>query len=100
MYIDDYGAENLKAAIVEQAIADYRQVLRGRPIRDYGGGGTNLSKEEKAERRRRSCELSRRELETFFRSDWFRCLSDANGQKIIDALKDERKKEISAMLRS
>lgn len=39
MYIDDYGAENLKAAIVEQAIADYRQVLRGRPIRDYGGGG-------------------------------------------------------------
>lgn len=64
MYIDDMGIRRLRAAIIRQAILDYRQGL----------------KKWKQETR---CE----EVEQFMRSDWGQWLTDGNGEMFLAAVR-------------
>ena len=67
------GAELLVQAIVLQAMEDYRrarQILRRRPGRE-------------------SARLMARDVERFFRSVWFSCLTGLDGKEILERLKGE-----------
>ena len=78
----------LAAAVVEQAIADYRQCAKGQTLdgeRNKGGRHKN-----KDELREKACEGSMRAIEKFFRSDWFYVLCDCDGEAIIKRLREER----------
>ena len=67
------GAELLVQAIVLQALEDYRRarrILRRRPDRE-------------------SARLMVRDVERFFRSAWFSCLTGLDGSKVLERLKGE-----------
>ncbi len=67
------GAELLVQAIVLQAMEDYRRarrILRRRPDRE-------------------SARLMARDVERFFRSVWFSCLTGLDGKEILERLKGE-----------
>ena len=70
------GYENLAIAIVAQAVDDYRRLLRGKRIID-------------------KCKLNVtiKNLEEFFLSDWFHLLTNVDGQTIINKLRREYENE-------
>lgn len=86
--ISNDSVHALAAAVVEQAIADYRTCIRGQSLsgeRNRGGRHTDYN-----ELRQLSCESSMTSIERFFRSDWFYTLCDCDGEAIIKRLKEER----------
>ena len=68
----DRGYGNLANAIVLQAVADYRRLLRGKRIRN----GDN------------HC-ITLKECEDFFLSEWFYTLTSVDGQTILNRLRRE-----------
>lgn len=68
--------EELANAVIIQAAKDYRVVAR------------RLERFPASEKSRKEL----RELEDFFRSDWFRMLSSANGPAILEQLRKEIRK--------
>lgn len=79
----DVAIDSLAKAIVEQAVDDYRHVLR----KEFPTGVHMRfkSKEEKNNYFR----VEQRRLEHFFLSDDIKAFTDIDGQKIIDTLNDE-----------
>ncbi len=71
--VDVTTYENLANAIILQAVKDYRSAL-------------NTLKKHRCDR---NAEHERRSMERFFRSDWFKVLTDADGERIIRGLKEE-----------
>ena len=65
--------ENLANAIVLQAVKDYRKILK-------------LCMEQPDYDKFR---VSREEIETFFRSDWFGILTELDGEWLIKKIKEE-----------
>lgn len=75
--IDDEGIDNLKEAIVMQAVKDYRKAL-------YEVRKARLPR-SKREILRRICH----ECESFFRSDWFSQLTsgEIDGERVIEEIR-------------
>lgn len=65
------GLENLANAIILQAVKDYRKALKG-----YSIDGRN-------------CSSVVSECERFFRSEWFRVLTNVNGEYLITRIRKE-----------
>lgn len=65
--------ENLANAIILQAAKDYRSALR------------------KLKRcpRNRLAQAEADSIERFFRSDWYKCLTDVDGEMVIRKLREE-----------
>ena len=73
----DKRFENLANAIILQAVSDWRE----------------CRKDDNGEYRHpRDTKVSREEIKTFFRSEWFTCLSQADPEFIIDFLEREEKR--------
>ena len=70
MSLNEDGCRNLADAIILQAVKDYRTALKH------------------DERRRK------REIEQFFRSGWFRLLTELNGEVLIRKLRAEVKEVV------
>lgn len=88
--ICEAGVENLKNAILNQSVLDYRQAKRGVPA--YGtlpGGLSQRSIEAQAEVRRMCCREMVKELEWFYRSAWFRDLFECDGRHLLKMLREE-----------
>ncbi len=81
----DLALDNLAKAIVIQAVDDYRCILRNKL--PTGVSIRFKSKEEK----RNYFKVEQRRIERFFLSNYMKGLTDIDGQKIIDTLKDELK---------
>ena len=64
--------DHLAKSIVIQAISDYREILRYDRIK-------KLSKTK----------YNKIELENFFLSEWYQLLSDVDGQKLINIIKEQ-----------
>lgn len=79
----DRGFENLANAIVLQAVLDYRRILRGRKV-IYDGRQ----------------QVTKKELEDFFRSGWFHLLTKVDSKTIISKLKREYENERKAKRRN
>jgi hypothetical protein len=69
----------LAYSIVLRAVEDYRMALRGKEVEEG-----------------KSTAYTLRECVTFFRSDWFKCLANLDGEFIVKKLKDELKEELNA----
>ncbi|MBQ6215227.1 MAG: hypothetical protein IJJ67_07400 [Oscillospiraceae bacterium] len=65
----------LSISIILQAVTDYRTLLKSRRKR-Y---------------KRKDTEENIKDLEEFFRSDWFKTLTDLDGEMLIKRLKEETK---------
>lgn len=65
--------ENLANAIVFQAAKDYRKALR----------------KYKRQPENKSAKSEIREIERFFRSNWYRTLTDLDGEMLIKRLREE-----------
>ena len=65
--------QDLANAIVEQAVDDYRYALTGFPIKEH-------------------MVVTVESLEHFFRSDWFRALTNIEGEYIITKVRKELNK--------
>lgn len=63
--------KRLANAIVKQAVEDYRNALRGRGAEGH------------------SAKYTRKECESFFRSEWFDLLTNVDGELIIEKVKGE-----------
>ena len=74
----DRAYENLASAIIESAVNDYRKALNG-----YSYDA------------RKSPEYMVRELEKFFRSDYFGVLTEIDGEYLISRLRAEHEKKRS-----
>lgn len=61
-------------AIVIQAVKDYREALKGHPVG------------------RQPYYKTIAEVERFFKSEWFRTLSELDGEVLLERLRDEIKK--------
>lgn len=86
--IPESSIHALAAAVVEQAVSDYRYCIRGRTLsgeRNKGGRHQNMD-----ELREKACEGSMKSIERFFRSDWFYTLCDCDGEAVIKYLRQER----------
>lgn len=68
---DKEGFENLANAIIVQAVKDYRKALSGC----------------KVDERDSNCVIT--ECERFFRSEWFRELTDVDGEYLIKTIRKE-----------
>ncbi len=68
----DEAYEHLAKSIVVQAIEDYRRVLHGTPL--FRGG--NYMKHQK-------------EIERFFKSEWFSMLCDWDGITLMKIIKEQ-----------
>lgn len=66
------GLENLRYAIVEKAIRDYRALLEGTMLPSS------------------TCNIE--ELERFFRSEWYKLLCDYDGERIMKEIREQVKK--------
>ena len=75
--VDDQW-QQLADAVIEKAVFDYRNALRGH--------GYN----------KRSAAYARKECEAFFRSEWYVNLSGTDGELIIEKLKREYENERKA----
>jgi len=64
--------KNLAAEIVNKAVTNYKRALE------------DIKKESQAKRPRNE----KREIETFFRSQWFERLSDLDGERVINKLNE------------
>ena len=86
--IPDVSVHALAAAVVEQAVIDYRLCIRGRTL----AGETNYRGRCKDPEgaRLKALEGSMNAIERFFRSDWFYILCDCDGEEIIRRLRNER----------
>lgn len=73
MLISENGYINLAAAIVLQAVKDYRKILRA--IRKN--------------RNNKSARAKKMHLERFFHSEWFKMLAPLDGEALITKLKEE-----------
>ena len=81
----------LAAAVVEQAIKDYRDCVRGKPLSgEHDRGGGRQKKKDKDVIRENSCEGSIKAIERFFRSDWFYTLCDCDGEAVVRHLQREK----------
>jgi len=104
--IEREGYERLAAAIVRQAVDDYRSVCRGVPINSVdryvyeGGVRRTISKREYDEKRRQSCERSKKEIESFFRSDHFKKICDLDGEMILQQLKYRRRLDLMKIIKA
>ena len=65
------GYERLKNAIVQQAAEDYAAAFMGNPV-----GG-------------KDADGMMRECEAFFRSDWFKALTELDGEMLLRKLQEE-----------
>lgn len=65
--------ESLANAIILQAVRDYRMAL----------------KSLKATPRNRTAQAEKKEIERFFRSQWFSVLTSVDGEMLIRSLKEE-----------
>lgn len=65
--------ERLASAIVLQAVKDYRNVLKRLKINPDS----------------RSAKADKDELERFFRSQWYECLTSIDGEMLIEKLQEE-----------
>lgn len=74
----DRAYEDLAIAIIESAVNDYRKALNGRSCDG-----------------RKSPEYMVRELEKFFRSDYFGVLTKIDGEYLISRLRAEHEKKRS-----
>ena len=70
--LNNKGCSLLCHAIVIQAVQDYRKVLRGEPIYSY----VAVSKTKK-------------EIEKFFESEWFKSLTKLDSTYLVRKLKEE-----------
>ena len=75
MHPIDRAYQNLANLIVIQAVNDYRAALRGISYN------------------RRSTEANIKELEEFFRSDYYELLTKVKGEYLIEKLKEEYEEE-------
>ena len=75
--------ENLANGIVQYAVDDYRNALRGKSYSRY-----------------RTVEDVIRDCEEFFRSDWFRDLTKVNGEYLISKLRGELANESNTNTRN
>ena len=66
--------ENLASAIILQAVKDYREARK------------KLKKRPKNE----DAKLMISDCEAFFRSDWYRALTDIDGEMLIRKLREEK----------
>ena len=73
--IRDDPYTELSISIILQAVTDYRTLLKFKMKRHN----------------RHDSEESLEELEDFFRSDWFKTLTDLDGEMLIKRLKEEAK---------
>ena len=64
--------EHLAKSIIIQAITDYREILNNDRIK-------KLSK----------AKYNKAELESFFLSEWFQLLTDMDGQRLINLIKEQ-----------
>lgn len=62
------GIDNLRCAVVEQAVKDYKALLTGKKLPTS------------------DCNIS--ELERFFRSDWYKTLCDYDGERLMSQIKE------------
>lgn len=76
-HVDDQW-QQLANAIVEKAVFDYRNALRGQGYND------------------KCAAYVRGECERFFRSEWFINLSGTDGELILERLKKEYENECNA----
>ena len=67
------GYEELANAIIVQAVKDYREALRL----------LGMNPNDKSAKR------VQRNIERFFRSEWFSILTDLNGELLLKKLKEE-----------
>ena len=67
------GYEELANAIILQAVKDYREALRL----------LGMNPNDKSAKR------DQRNIERFFRSEWFSILTDLNGELLMKKLKEE-----------
>lgn len=67
------GYEELANAIILQAVKDYREALRL----------LSMNPNDKSAKR------DQRNIERFFRSEWFSILTDLNGELLMKKLKEE-----------
>ena len=89
--IPRYIIHALAAAVVQQAVEDYRACIRWRSIVcEKQHTGNRMSATDRAEKVRKDCENSMREIERFFRLDWFYTLCDCDGERVIRNLRQER----------
>ena len=72
----DKAYENLANAIIEQAVDDYRRLIRGKRVFD-----------------RLADNVSIKELKEFFLSQWFVNLTNVDGELILKRLKKEYEDE-------
>lgn len=73
---EDEAYEHIAKGIVIQAIEDYRNTLRGKSINKH----VNVMKDMK-------------ELERFFRSEWFTYLCDWDGETLMKIIKEQEEKD-------
>lgn len=72
-YNTDMAYEELANAIILQAVNDYRTSLRSL----------------KRNKRNSQADLTRKEIDVFFQSDWFEVLTTINGKELIKKVKKE-----------
>lgn len=78
----NYDAQSLAIGIIEQAAFDYIKAMRGEPFYQ-----SHLSPEEMFE-----------DCENFFRSEWYRTLTEVDGEKLMEDLRRKEYQEtIDAM---
>ena len=73
--IRDDPYTELSISIILQAVTDYRTLLKSRRKRH----------------KRKDTEENIKDLEEFFRSDWFKTLTDLDGEMLIKRLNEETK---------
>ena len=71
MDIEREGIENLTNAIILQAVKDYRKALKGLSLNG------------------KSSTAAIADCERFFRSDWYRQLTNVNGEYLIATIRKE-----------
>lgn len=71
--INEEGLNRLRAAIVHQAVDDYTSTLR------------KLKRKPKD----KALLQEKKELEKFFRSEWFSALCDCDGERVMKAIQEK-----------
>jgi len=73
LYLDREGLDRLCQAIIVQAAKDYRTALRNLKKNPHSGGAKSTI----------------REIERFFRSQYYESLTDVDGEYLIRKLREE-----------
>lgn len=80
---EDEAYEHLAKSIVIQAIEDYRNALHGKAINRH----VNVLKDKT-------------ELEIFFKSEWYKMLSDWDGKALIELIKKQEEQNERTLQRN